>query len=147
MDESWTVDQTLTAGYVDNRELGMAVEQNSRWLFVSTKRDDGRVFGYFHGRMSPVPPPCDLPPVDIPAGDQVVTKGTQVNLIGFAGDPDLNISDYGLQWHRDGVPLTESSDFVGVTTSWLTINAVTADSEGFYQLEMTDGNCAAAGGG
>lgn len=44
----------------------------------------------------------------------------------------VGLGTLSYQWHRDGLPLTESSEFVGVNTRTLTINNTQNASEGLY---------------
>jgi hypothetical protein len=64
------------------------------------------------------------------------SEGTRVDLRVSAHGDDLTPLDY--LWLKEGVALTEGNGFTGVATSHLRIDHLTAATEGFYTVRVTN---------
>jgi hypothetical protein len=72
--------------------------------------------------------------VDEPRNQLADIGATVTFTVEVIANYDTNNNPLGFQWQHDGTNLTDNNNFIGSTTSNLTIKNVTAADQGLYQL-------------
>lgn len=78
----------------------------------------------------------DLNIIEQPAASLITCDGETVDLVvSLAGTPT------SLQWFKDGSPLTDGGNLIGVNSATLSLANATSDDNGNYYLEIEGGSC------
>ncbi|HEV8272575.1 MAG TPA: immunoglobulin domain-containing protein [Chitinophagaceae bacterium] len=113
---------TLTIANVDNTDVGnydVVITSTCGTVIISTPATLGVV----------APPTITSQPQN-----QLLCPGSNATFTIVATEPGLTY-----QWRKDGVNLTNGGNIAGVTSATLTINAVTTNNVGSYDVLVTGG--------